>query len=175
MKKNHALGFVLTAFSTESSSEEDKVEVHCSSQIKSTDINSNENTEEFSENEATETKTSRKAATGYRMPKAPSSKTPTQEQKVKSRLTEDKVEDLCDKLEIKREELDGEIKKKLDSSANLSFYPSRMALMAAVLADKVVLNEATSEFEDDFIEIIHNTFHSSLSATNKKAEAFSRQ
>ena len=46
---------------------------------------------------------------------------------MKISLTEDEVEELCDKLEIKREELDREIKKKLDSSANLSFYPSRTA------------------------------------------------
>ena len=77
---------------------------------------------------------------------------------------------VCDKLEIKRQELDREIKKKLDSSANLSFYPSiEQLLMAAVLADKVVLNEVTSEFVDDFIQVIHDTFHSSLSATDTKA------
>ena len=41
--------------------------------------------------------------------------------------------------------------------------------MAAVLADKVVLNEVTSEFVDDFIQVIHDTFHSILSATDTKA------
>ena len=41
--------------------------------------------------------------------------------------------------------------------------------MAAVLADKVVLNEVTSEFVDDFIQVIHDMFHSSLSATDTKA------
>ena len=60
-------------------------------------------------------------------------------------------------------------KKKLDSSANLSFYPSKTALMAAVLADKVGVNKVTSEFVDDFILDIHDTYHSSLSATDKKA------
>ena len=41
--------------------------------------------------------------------------------------------------------------------------------MAAVLADKVGVNEVTSEFVHDFIQDIHDTFHSSLSATDKKA------
>ena len=40
---------------------------------------------------------------------------------MRNSLTKDEVEELCDKLEIKREELEREIKKKLDSSANLSF------------------------------------------------------
>ena len=44
-----------------------------------------------------------------------------------SSLSEDEVEELCDKLESKRQELDREIKKKLDSFANLAFYPSRTA------------------------------------------------
>ena len=88
---------------------------------------------------------------------------------MKNRLTEDEVEELCDKLEIKREALDREIKKKLDSSANLSFYPSRTALIEAVLVDKVGVNEVTSEFVDKFIQVIHDTFPFSLSATDKKA------
>ena len=41
--------------------------------------------------------------------------------KSEKQSVEDEVEELCDKLEIKREELEREIKKKLDSSANLSF------------------------------------------------------
>ena len=40
--------------------------------------------------------------------------------------------------------------------------------MAAVLADKVVLNDVTSEFVDDFIQVIHDTFHSSAPAKDKK-------
>ena len=40
---------------------------------------------------------------------------------MKNSLSEDEVEELCDKLEIKRQELEREIKKKLDSSANLAF------------------------------------------------------
>ena len=67
----------------ESSSEDDEVEVDCSSEIgsSSADYNSNESTEEgrcspqeFSENE----ETSRKAATGNRKPKSSSSKKTTQ-------------------------------------------------------------------------------------------------
>ena len=46
---------------------------------------------------------------------------------MKNSLSEDEVEELCDRLEIKRHELYREIIKKLDSSANLSFYPSRTA------------------------------------------------
>ena len=160
-KKNPASGFVLTAVSAESSSEDDEVEDNGSSEIgsSSADENSDESTEEgscspeeFSENE----ETSRKATTDNRKPKVSSSKKTTQARRVKNSLTEDEVEELCDKLEIKREELDGKIKKRLDSSANLSFYPYRTALMAAVLADKVVLNEVTSEFVDDFILVIHD-------------------
>ena len=158
-KKNRALGFVLTAVSAESSSEDDEGDGSSEIGSSSADENSNESTEEgscspeeFPENE----ETSRKATTDNRKPKVSSSKKTTQARRVKNSLTEDEVEELCDKLEIKREELDGKIKKKLDSSANLSFYPSRTALMAAVLADKVVLNEVTSEFVDDFILVIHD-------------------
>ena len=176
-RKNRALGFVLPAVGAESSSEDDdEVEVDSSSGIESADENNNENTEEgscsfeeLSEKEESETKPSEQAATSSRKPKVSSSKKTTQARKVQNSLTEDEFEEFCDKLEIKREELDGEIKKKLNSSSNLLFYPSRSALMAAVLADKVVLNEVTSEFVDDFIQIIHETFHSSLSTTDKKA------
>ena len=94
-KKNRALGFVLTgAVSAESSSEDDEVEVDCSSEIgsSSSDENSNESTEEdnrspqeFSENE----ETSRKAATGNRKPKVSCSKQTTQARtpRVKNSLT----------------------------------------------------------------------------------------
>ena len=41
--------------------------------------------------------------------------------------------------------------------------------MEAVLTDKVGVNEVTIEFVHDFIKVIHDTFHSSLSATDKKA------
>ena len=87
-KKNRAVGFVLTAVSAESTSEDDyKVESDCSSEIGSSsaqpDENSDESTEggscspeEFSENEET-SKTSRKPATGNRKPKASSSKKTT--------------------------------------------------------------------------------------------------
>ena len=92
-KKNRPLGFVLTAVSAESPSEDDEVEVDCSSEIgsSSADENSNESTEEDnrspqerSENE----ETSRKTATGNRKPKASCSKKTTQARRVKNRLTE---------------------------------------------------------------------------------------
>ena len=118
LKKIGALGFVLTAVSAESSSEDDEVEVDStSSEMDSADENNDENTEgscsseEFSENQESETKTSGKAAASNRKPNASSSKKTTQARKVKNSLitsTEDEVEELCDKLEIKREELNGE-------------------------------------------------------------------
>lgn len=43
-----------------------------------------------------------------------------------------------------------------------------MALRAERLEDKVVLDQVTSEFVDDVIQIIHGTFDLSLSATTKK-------
>ena len=90
---------------------------------------------------------------------------------------------MWDKLEIEREELDREIKKKLDFSANLSFYPSRTALMEAVLADKVGGNEVTSEFVVDFIQVttsftpVYQQRNKSCSrpCMVKEVEAFARQ
>lgn len=46
-----------------------------------------------------------------------------------------------------------------------------MALRAERLKDKVVLDQVTSEFVDDVIQIIHGTFDSSLSATTKKRKS----
>lgn len=43
-----------------------------------------------------------------------------------------------------------------------------MALRAERLEDKVVLDQVTSEFVDDVIQMIHDTFDLSLSATTKK-------
>ena len=43
-----------------------------------------------------------------------------------------------------------------------------MALRAERLKDKVVLDQVTSEFVDDVIQIIHGTFDLSRSATTKK-------
>ena len=59
----------------------------------------------------------------------------------KNILSEEEVEELCERLESKRHDLDCEIARKLESSPNLAFYPSRVALKEAILGDKNVLNE----------------------------------
>ena len=72
----------------------------------------------------------------------------------KNILSEEEVEGQCEKLESKRHQghdLDCEIGRKLESSPNLAFYPSRAALKEAILGDKNVLNEITDEFVDEFI------------------------
>ena len=43
----------------------------------------------------------------------------------KNILSEEEVEELCERLESKRHDLDCEIARKLKSSPNLAFYPSR--------------------------------------------------
>ena len=84
-KMNRAVGFVLTAASAESSSEDDEVGGDCSSEIGSSSAQPDENCgesteegrhspEEFSENE----ETSKTSATGNSKPKALSSKNTTQ-------------------------------------------------------------------------------------------------
>ena len=45
----------------------------------------------------------------------------------KSILSEEEVEELCERLESKRHALDCEIARKLESSPNRAFYPSRAA------------------------------------------------
>ena len=71
----------------------------------------------------------------------------------KNILSEEEVEELCERLESKRHELDCEIARKLESSPNLAFYPSRAALKEAILGDINVLNEITDEFVDEFMEL----------------------
>ena len=46
----------------------------------------------------------------------------------KNILSEEEVEELCERLESKRHDLDCEIARKLESSPNLAFYPSRAGL-----------------------------------------------
>ena len=46
----------------------------------------------------------------------------------KNILAEEEVEELCQRLQSKRHDLDCEIARKLESSPNLAFYPSRAAL-----------------------------------------------
>ena len=56
-----------------------------------------------------------------------------------------------------------------ESSPNLAFYPSRAALKETILGDKNVLNEITDEFIDEFIGVIHDVYHTKMTATDKKA------
>ena len=117
LKRKRALGFFLTAVSAESLSEDDEIEVDSSREVESPGESIEEgscSSKEYSGNEESETKTSGKAATSNRKPKASSSKKTTQARKVKhSLITEDEVEELCDKLEINREERNSEIKRGL--------------------------------------------------------------
>ena len=83
--------------------------------------------------------------------------------------SEEEVEELRERLENKRHDLDCEIARKLESSPNLAFYPSRAALEEAILGDKSDLNEITDEFVDEFIGVIHDVYHTKMTATDKKA------
>ena len=87
----------------------------------------------------------------------------------KNILSEEEVEELCERLESKRHDLDCEIARKLESSPNLAFYPSRAVLKEAILRDKNVLHEITDEFVDEFIGVIGDVFHTKMTATDKKA------
>ena len=87
----------------------------------------------------------------------------------KNILSEEEVEELCERLESKRHDLDCEIARKLESSPNLAFYPSRASLKKAILGDKNALNEITDEFFDEFIGVIHDVYHTKMTATDKKA------
>ena len=84
-------------------------------------------------------------------------------------LSEEEVEELCERLESKRHDLDCEIARKLKSSPNLAFYPSRAALKEAILGDKNVLHEITDEFVNEFMGVIHDVYHTKMTATDKKA------
>ena len=79
----------------------------------------------------------------------------------KNILPEEEVEELCERLESKRHDLDCEIASKLESSPNLAFYP--------ILGDKNVLNEITDEFVEEFIRVMHDVYHTKMTATDKKA------
>ena len=83
--------------------------------------------------------------------------------------SEEELEELCERLESTRNDLDCEIARKLESSPNLAFYPSRAALKETKLVDKNVLNEITDEFVDEFIGVIHDVYHTKMTATDKKA------
>lgn len=72
-------------------------------------------------------------------------------------------------LEERRQDLNVKIREKIASSVNREFYPSRAALRKELLADKSVLSELTSEFIDEFIEVIRRIFHTNMAARDKKA------
>ena len=86
----------------------------------------------------------------------------------KNILSEEEVEELCERLESKRHDLDCEIARQLESSPSLAFYPSRTALKEAILGDKNVLNEITDEFVDEFVGVIHDVYHTKMTARDKK-------
>ena len=48
-------------------------------------------------------------------------------------------------------------------------WPNQPSLKEAILADKNVLNEITDEFVDEFIGVIHDVYHTKMTATDKKA------
>ena len=87
----------------------------------------------------------------------------------KNILSEEEVEELCERLESKRHDLDCEIARNLESSPSLAFYPSRAALKETILGDKNVLNEITDKFVDEFIGVIHDVYHTKMTATDKTA------
>ena len=69
----------------------------------------------------------------------------------KNIFSEEEIEELCERLESMRHDLDCEIARKLESSPNIAFYPSRAGLKEAILSDKNVVNEITDEFVDEFM------------------------
>ena len=87
----------------------------------------------------------------------------------KNILSEEEVEELCERLESKRHDLDCEIARKLESSPNQAFCPSRAALKETILGDKNVLNEITDEFVEEFIRVMRDVYHTKMTATDKKA------
>ena len=87
----------------------------------------------------------------------------------KNILTQEEVEELCERLESKRHDLDCEIARKVESNPNLTFHPSRAALKEAILGDKNVLKEITNEFVHESIQVIHDGYHTKMTATDKKA------
>ena len=88
----------------------------------------------------------------------------------KNILSEEEVEELCERQESKRHDLDCEIARTLESSPNLAFYSSRAALKETILGDKNVLNEITDEFLDEFIRVIHDVYHTKTTAKKTKRQ-----
>ena len=77
-----------------------------------------------------------------------------------------RVESSSESSSGEEDDLDCEIARKLESSPNLAFYPF---LGDKNLGDKNVLNEITDEFVDEFIGVIHDVYHTKMTATDKKA------
>ena len=70
---------------------------------------------------------------------------------------------------VRRHDLDCEIARTLESSPNLAFYPCRATSKETILGDKNVLNEITDEFVEEFIRVMHDVYHTKMTATDKKA------
>ena len=96
-------------------------------------------------------------------------KSPKKRKPSRSILSEEEVEELCERLESKRHDIDCEIARKLELSPNLAFYPPRAALQEAILGDKNVLNEITDEFVDEATGVIYDVYHTKMTATDKMA------
>ena len=144
--------------SESSSGEEDELEGENNSDQDQTSISCSESGEISKSGEARE----------KGKPRATTSMKKSSKKRKASKNILSEVEELCERLESKRHELDCEIARKLESSPNLAFYLSRAALKEAILGDKNVLNEITDEFVDEFIGVIHDVYHTKMTATDKK-------
>ena len=146
--------------SESSSGEEDELEGENNSDQDQTSGSCSESGEISKSGEAREKGKPRATTSEERFQKAKGSK---------NILSEEEAEELCERLESKRHDLDCEIARKLESSPNLAFYSSRAVLKEAILGDKNVLNEITDEFVDEFIGVTHDVYHTKMTATDKKA------
>ena len=127
------------------------------------DVDSSEAESSSEDDDSSSDETKSRKSAGKSKP-APSSSTVT-----KSRKTAPEDGGLCGQLEERRQDLDVKIREKMASSVNLEFYPSRVALRKELLADKSVLSELTSEFIDEFIELIRRILLTNMTPGNKKA------
>ena len=140
------------------------------------DVDSSEAESSSEDDDSSSDETKSRKSAGKSKP-APSSSTVTKSRKTAPKksnkrtksLSEEEMEDLCEQLEERRQDLDVKIREKMASSVNLEFYPSRVALRKELLADKSVLSELTSEFIDEFIELIRRIFLTNMTPGNKKA------
>ena len=81
-----------------------------------------------------------------------------------------------DKLDFKQIPVSVTRKKKEECPSGLILIDSidslRAAIKEAILGDKNVLNEITDKFFDEFIGVIHDVYHTKMTATDKKAVLF---